>query len=60
MSKSLTSFEGEVVPNSVEQIKQLLGKLLRVSVTDGRVLEGEFLCLDRELNIILGNACEFM
>lgn len=51
--------ESVVSSNFVEQAKQLLGKLLRVSVSDGRTLEGEFICLDREFNIVLGNAFEF-
>jgi len=45
--------------SAVELVRLMLGKLVRVSVSDGRILEGEFLCLDREFNIVLGNAFEY-
>lgn len=33
---------------------------MRVQMTDGRVLVGVFLCTDRDRNLILGNASEFI
>ena len=36
----------------------LLGQRLRVSITDGRVVEGVFWCLDAHGNVILRNAEE--
>lgn len=39
--------------------KFVTGSTLRVKISDGRVIEGEFACLDRDLNIILNKAIEF-
>ena len=34
-----------------------LNKRMRVVISDGRVIDGNFLCSDRDSNIVLGN-CE--
>ena len=36
-----------------------LNKRMRVLVSDGRVIDGNFLCTDRDRNIVLGNCEEF-
>ena len=41
-------------------IRSLLSKLVRVRLTDGRVLVGQFLCTDREANVILGSCAEYV
>jgi len=45
---------------SREYIRKLLNKLVRVKLTDGRVLVGQFLCTDREANVILGSCAEYV
>ncbi|KAI1790456.1 hypothetical protein LXA43DRAFT_505417 [Ganoderma leucocontextum] len=44
---------------NVEQLKVLLRKTLRVSVTDGRVFLGTFAGTDKQLNILLINTDEY-
>ena len=43
----------------IDTIHLLLGSKLRITMTDGRIVHGRFLCLDRLGNIILENAVEF-
>ncbi|RDD42425.1 N-alpha-acetyltransferase 38, NatC auxiliary subunit [Trichoplax sp. H2] len=40
-------------------LDKLLNKLLQVHLSDGRVVVGNFMCTDRELNIILGQCQEY-
>jgi small nuclear ribonucleoprotein (snRNP)-like protein len=35
-----------------------LGKRLRMTITDGRVFEGIFECVDRDSNVVLADAIE--
>ena len=44
---------------NVEQLRALLRKTLRVSVTDGRVFLGTFAGTDKQLNILLINTDEY-
>jgi len=48
--------EGNTLINTIHL---LLGSKLRITMTDGRIVHGKFLCLDRLGNIILENAVEF-
>ncbi|KAL3766510.1 hypothetical protein ACHAW5_001179 [Stephanodiscus triporus] len=48
--------EGNTLINTIHL---LLGSKLRITMTDGRIVHGRFLCLDRLGNIILDNAVEF-
>jgi len=43
---------------ALEQLRGLLGETVRVELTDGRRLEGQFVCLDRPANLVLDNAYE--
>ena len=43
---------------AIEKAQALLGGILRVTLSDGRVFEGLFSCLDKSFNIVLNNACE--
>lgn len=43
----------------MDAVKNFLGTIIRVSISDGRVIEGEFQCLDREMNFILNSATEY-
>eukprot|EP00049_Salpingoeca_infusionum_P026535 m.26265 g.26265 ORF g.26265 m.26265 type:complete len:126 (+) comp8808_c0_seq1:39-416(+) len=39
--------------------KQLFGKQLRITVKDGRVLEGILVCIDRDMAMIMSDAVEY-
>mmetsp|Transcript_11492 Transcript_11492/g.20355 ORF Transcript_11492/g.20355 Transcript_11492/m.20355 type:complete len:106 (-) Transcript_11492:522-839(-) len=45
---------------AVAQIRNLLHRTFKVTLDDGRVFEGEFQCLDKQGNLILGRAVERM
>ena len=38
-----------------EVIRGFLNKRLRVELSDGRLVIGDLLCTDRDMNIVLGN-----
>ncbi|XP_063976198.1 N-alpha-acetyltransferase 38, NatC auxiliary subunit [Diachasmimorpha longicaudata] len=42
------------------KLRSWLNRLLRIKMTDGRVLTGAFLCTDRDANVILGSCEEFL
>lgn len=48
-------FDGDVL---LETIHQLLGSKIRVTMKDGRTVNGTFVCLDRLNNILLEDAIE--
>merc|ERR1712168_58400 len=52
--------ESTVGGPSRDFFKKLLNKLLRVKLTDGRVLVGQFMCTDKDANIILGSCAEYV
>ncbi|KAB0397535.1 hypothetical protein E2I00_016045 [Balaenoptera physalus] len=41
-------------------LEALLNKTMRIRMTDGRTLVGCFLCTNRDCNVILGSAQEFL
>jgi len=41
-----------------DELKKYIGKEIRIIINDNRVIEGEFQCIDRELNFIIGGAIE--
>ena len=41
------------------EVTKLLGNTIRILISDGRVIEGEFSCIDKELNIILATSVEY-
>jgi small nuclear ribonucleoprotein (snRNP)-like protein len=45
--------------SAIDNLKELLGKAVRVVLADGRVIEGSLHCMDKDLNFILGEACEY-
>lgn len=47
------------VMSAIEQVRALLGKPIRVVLSDGRVVEGSLLCVDKDMNFVLGEAHEF-
>ena len=40
-------------------INEILGKQIRVFISDGRIIEGEFSCMDKDLNLILSSSLEY-
>ena len=44
--------------DAIAAVKALLGETLRVTLTDGRVFEGVFSCLDKGFNVVLNEASE--
>ena len=40
-------------------LKSYLSKRLRVEIRDGRIIEGSFMCTDRDRNIVLSNCEEY-
>lgn len=47
------------VVSAMESARQLLGSIIRVRISDGRIIEGELQCLDKDLNLVLGSAVEY-
>ena len=43
----------------MERVSSLLGREVRVLLSDGRVVEGELECLDKTVNLVLRNTREF-
>lgn len=44
---------------SAKSAEQYLGHQIRIIIDDGRIIEGEFRCMDKDLNFILGSAVEY-
>lgn len=42
-----------------EKLRSWLGKILKIVITDERVIVGCFVCTDREANVILENSWEY-
>ena len=40
-------------------IKSLINKMLKIKISDGRVLVGSLLCTDKDENLIIGSAAEY-
>lgn len=43
----------------MEAINTLLGANIRILLSDGRIVEGELDCLDKDMNVIIRNTKEF-
>lgn len=43
---------------SLDRARELLGKKLRLTLSDGRILQGLFACLDKSGTIVLNHAVE--
>ena len=43
-----------------EKLSSYLGSQMKVVISDGRILIGEFMCTDKERNLILGNCDEYI
>jgi small nuclear ribonucleoprotein (snRNP)-like protein len=53
--------EAEVTSEAPEltAVRAFLGKQLRIRLDDERVIQGEFQCMDKDLNFIIGGAMEY-
>mmetsp|Transcript_21052 Transcript_21052/g.28942 ORF Transcript_21052/g.28942 Transcript_21052/m.28942 type:complete len:85 (-) Transcript_21052:1430-1684(-) len=40
-------------------IHDILGQQIRVVISDGRIIEGELSCIDKDLNLILASSLEY-
>ncbi|MBN3273586.1 LSMD1 acetyltransferase, partial [Polyodon spathula] len=56
----LVQSDGEFCSQATLKLENLLNKSMRIHMTDGRTLVGLFLCSDRDCNVILGSAQEFL
>ena len=45
--------------SQLENLYTYLGRNIRIKIKDGRIIEGEFQCLDKNMNFILGSATEY-
>ena len=45
--------------NPLDQVKDVLGKRVRVVLDDDRVIDGSLMCLDKDLNLIIDNSTEW-
>ncbi|XP_053574279.1 N-alpha-acetyltransferase 38, NatC auxiliary subunit [Bombina bombina] len=52
--------DGELTDTARQKLESLLNRNMRIEMTDGRSLIGCFLCTDRDCNVILGSAQEFL
>ena len=43
---------------AVDSVRALLGGILRVNLSDGRIFEGRLSCLDSSFNVVLNDARE--
>ena len=43
-----------------EYLRGMLNKLMKIKLSDGRILVGVFLCTDRDSNVILGSCSEYV
>lgn len=59
-SDMLTEVETSAYSLARCKLENLLNKSMRIRMTDGRTLVGLFLCTDRDCNVILGSAQEFL
>lgn len=45
--------------SALDKVEGLLGKKIRVLISDGRMVQGDLQCIDKDLNIILNSAVEY-
>ena len=45
--------------SAIGKAKEILGGTVRVVMDDERVIEGEFQCIDKDMNLIVANAMEY-
>ena len=62
MAEDATTPEGESSRHDQarRELEGYLNKRMRIGLSDGRVIDGMFLCTDKDCNIVLGNCEEFL
>ncbi len=58
-TKLLTPTLPSSYEESVELLRRLLNKRMRVKITDGRCIVGVFVCTDKNANVILASCQEY-
>lgn len=56
---SLEDMASERTEKAVSLLRGYLNKRMRVVISDGRVIDGNFLCTDKDRNMVLGNCEEY-
>lgn len=56
---SRLAMETESKEGLEKEVTNLFGKILRARVADSRIIEGEFQCVDKDLNVVLSCASEY-
>ena len=59
MEDELESARDESRAQAKALLTGYLNKRLRVEISDGRIIEGNFMCTDRDRNIVLSNCEEY-
>jgi small nuclear ribonucleoprotein (snRNP)-like protein len=52
--------DNELNKRRIDELKNYIGKEIRIKIKDNRVIEGEFQCIDRELNFIIGFSIDIL
>nr|CAB3264178.1 N-alpha-acetyltransferase 38-A, NatC auxiliary subunit-like [Phallusia mammillata] len=52
--------EENVKPDPRQTLSKWLSRSMRIKMSDGRTLVGQFLCTDQARNVILGSAQEYL
>ena len=60
MMESTDNIDDSSAVTAREKLNAYLGSQMKVTVSDGRVLIGEFMCTDKDRNLILGNCDEYI
>lgn len=60
MDNSTQSSSEHSTNSARDKLSSYLGLQMKVVVSDGRVLIGEFMCTDKDRNLILGNCDEYI
>ena len=55
-----SSTSSETSTKGREFLRSMLNKLMKIKLSDGRILIGVFLCTDKESNVILGSCAEYV
>jgi small nuclear ribonucleoprotein (snRNP)-like protein len=45
--------------SKLDELQGFMTKLIRVKLSDSRVIEGELDCVDKEMNLIISRAAEY-
>ena len=61
LEKDIRTLEKNIsIAKGKEYLREMLNKLMKIKLSDGRILIGVFLCTDRDSNVILGSCSEYV